>query len=160
MKSFSDHTGKAWHIKITIGNARTAPGVDLIDGDPSVFVEQFMTSVVVKLDLLWHFLLERKEEPSLTRDEFEDKLEGESYLGALEALEQEILFFIQAFQPHLSQTIEKFIAKYRTISQKHSVAMMQLADDPRFLEAAERELETLKEEAIQKLSTMLPDGSA
>lgn len=156
MHSFKDSTGKEWHIKITIGNARTAPGVDLIDGDPSVFVETFMTSVIVKLDLLWHFLVERSD---TTRDEFEDSLEGQAFLDSLEALENEILFFIQSYQPHLKNPIEKYIEKFRSISQKHSVAMMELADDPRFLAHAEKELKKLKEEAISKLYSTSPDGS-
>lgn len=159
MKSFKDHTGKEWHVKITIGNARTAPGVDLIDGEPSQYIEKFMTSVIVKLDLLWHFLLERKEDPNLTRDEFEDCLEGESYLGALEALEQEIVFFIRSFQPTMVEPILKYIEKFRMMSEKHSKAMMELADDPRFIAAAEKELETLKEEAISKLSSISQGGS-
>jgi hypothetical protein len=141
MHSFVDAKGRTWNIKITIGSAKAyMHNVDIIDGAPSYIVEKLASSLIVRLDMLWHFI-ENKNQAD--RDDFENALEGKCLHQADEALWSELNFFIQSTRPEMTEVMEKLLAKYKQIRDQQVQLILQVADQLNLDKASE----TLAQEA-------------
>ena len=157
MHSFKDGSGKAWSLKVTIGNAKTAVpmGLDLIDGKAEEILERMTKSMMLRLNLIWHFLVEK---PDTTKEDFDELLEGQCLIDANEALWDEIIFFTQSVNPSLKDLLPRFRTQYETLSKRQVEVALELAESPQVQQMVNDQLESLRTEAIQKLSTISQGG--
>ena len=128
MKEFKDNDGTRWYLSLTVSSAArvrdlvrvTPPGgtekaFDIIDASTVAETFQILRSNYAAIgETLYAILLPKIEERSLTKDQFLDKLSGESLDAGARAIEEEIVDF---FPPRLRGMVNALLTKLRELTE-------------------------------------------
>lgn len=157
MQVFKDAKGRDWQIEITIGSARKATGmIDLLDGSPEQLVEELLTRPLLRMDLLWHFCVNKED---VSRDEFDEGLAGKALVESDRALWDEIVFFIQSLRPETQGVLPKLTQRVKDMYQEQMKMIIEFSQSEEFVKAAEQKIQQVKDEALHTLSGKQPGSS-
>lgn len=153
MREFQDSKGRAWTIHVTLGVARVIKsqfGIDLLEPDgEDNRISAFAISINKRLDMLWMLISEQAKHESVTRDDFEESMEGSQIRAAIAAVDEEFLFFIQNFDPTLSAAFGSLLTKSRDLQ------MIALEKLTAFIEKKEHQ-ERMRSELDAALESLTP----
>lgn len=104
MKSFYDNKQVLYHLELTAGKGRKLLlarfDVDLLEPDrDSGKLFEIVRSTVKMMDLIWALVSSQCDQSVTTEDDFWDRFTPELLAKAIQAMREEIDFFIQTVQP-------------------------------------------------------------
>jgi hypothetical protein len=154
VESFKDDNQRSWDLCMTIRVAKQIKSrfdIDIVGGDPSLVVSSLSENPLTRLEIMWLMVANKDER---TQDEFDDILGAGSLKDANSAFWREHGNFIRAMNPARAKQIEKLLEKWTQLSNQQVDAMMELADDPRTIEAMEVSIKQIKENALKGIAGM------
>lgn len=111
MHPFTDTTGRAWELALTIGAAKRVKGilgVDLLDlagGNPPL-ITRLHTDAMLLIDTIFVILKPEAEAAGVTDEQFGEALGGDAAWNAYQAFTAELEdFFRQFHRPDLERTV-------------------------------------------------------
>lgn len=130
MQSFTDRSGKAWPITLTIGSlkrVKAETGIDLLDlahhERCAQLVDRIQSDPFLLCDVIFSAV-----QPDITKEQFAESFDGDVVEAATEALLKSITDFSQSQRRPL---LAKVLDKLKALDTKRVQAAMTLLDDPR-----------------------------
>ena len=128
MKEFKDNDGTRWYLSLTVSSAArvrdlvrvtpasgTEKAFDIIDAATVAETFQVLRSNYSVIgETLYAILLPEVEKRGLTKDQFLDKLSGDSLDSGARAIEEEIVDF---FPPRLRGMVNALLTKLRELTE-------------------------------------------
>jgi hypothetical protein len=149
MKQFTDSTGRAWQLTLTVGAIKRVKGLlgaDLLalhEGDPPL-AARLATDVVLVCDVLYAILKPDLDQAGISDEAFGQRLAGAAIAAAYEALCEELCDFFRS----LGRTeLVKVIQTQRAVVRQ-------------VVEAAERRIDGLPIEALIAQTLGTPSTSS
>ena len=138
MKSFTDNTGRAWMLAVTVGTikrVRALCGVDLANiitlepgKQPKVdLLERLATDPVLLVDVLYAVCKPEADAKNITDEEFGRAMAGDAIELATAALLDEVIDF---FPEAKRQVFRKILNATRRFEVKSKQALTELLTDP------------------------------
>ena len=184
MQEFQDSLGHRWSIEINIGtnNRVFRPiGLDLLQpAKCAEKLDELLTNTRSLSDLVWRLIssqvktnewalseqkrlnatLDEGEPEYSVEDTFWQSLQAQDLALAMEAISEEIAFFIRSTSP--PQIVEVFLKTKRVNDKLRDMAMqrqMEILDGQEVQEMVEQTMDRMAKETVEELSKTLKNSS-
>lgn len=155
MHSFSDLKGRKWDVHLTLGIARKLKsqlGIDLLKPeDNQAELIDVLSNHFTLIEAVWIAIESDALAKSVSKEEFENDMDGETLDRAVTAFMEELSFFIQRVDPTRAKLLIALLQKSKAILEIQTAKVTKLLEDPATSEAIEAEMERLVSEATSTL---------
>lgn len=152
MQSFTDKTGAAWDIELTVGTARKIKsrlGIDIENAvtfdtkenpqDASA-LEKIAKDFILLFDIIFILCENQCRERNITGDQFADLFNGDTIVKATDALLEEIINFSRPARRKVLRKLNEISKEY---SEKAGEKLEAILQTPDFRQQVESQIENV-----------------
>lgn len=135
MHTFKDSLGRVWEIEInvtTIRRVRGLAGVDLLEMAGGTLATRLASDPLLLADVLFAAVELQAKSAGVSKEAFEEALDGDAVNAGADALVEELIGFFPASRRILFQTL---IKKSRTVMEEMEKQAQKEAESPEMDEA-------------------------
>lgn len=158
MESFKDSDGKHWDLSINIRKAKLIKsrfGFDLLADDTAEVCTMLYNRPLDRMDIIYLLLDVLPGETKISQEDFDERLNGESFVEADQAFWEEFKNFIQSLYPVRAEAIKTLILKMKKVSHLQAKMTLEMASDPQIVKNMERMILATKEKAREEIEDIV-----
>jgi len=159
MESFKDEEGKHWDLSLNIRKAKLIKsrfGFDLLADDTAEVCTKLHNRPLDRMDIIYLLIdVPSGETEKISQDDFDERINGESFVAADSAFWREFKNFIQSLYPARAEATNKLLEKMTKVSLLQAKMTLDLASSPENVVNMEKMIEATRKKANKEFKEMV-----
>ncbi len=159
MESFKDEQGKVWDLSLNIRKAKLIKsrfGFDLLADDTATVCQSLHSRPLDRMDIIYLLIdVPLGETEKISQDDFDERINGESFVAADAAFWGEFKNFIQSLYPARIEATKKLLDKMTKVSHLQARMTLDLASSPENIANMEKMVEATRQKANKEFKELV-----